>query len=178
MAGSGELARSGRVVLSGGSSTSCTISPASLAAPAPPSMTPEESADARFLAEVGRAAGVSRVAAVAAADRTVITTLVDVASATILDRREKVVPLGQTPAGAAREQLAAFDGPPPVSVVHEEAVPTAPVEPPASGSPWYRRWWVWGAVAAVAAGTVTAILISRDGKPAAGTGGRRYDVVF
>jgi len=39
----------------------------------------------------------------------------------------------------------------------------APVEQESHATPFYSKWWFWTSVAAVAAGTVAAILLARGG---------------
>jgi hypothetical protein len=72
----------------------------SAAQAAPTSLALERSA--LLLATVGRAAGVPRVVVVAVVDRTVLTTVVAVASATVVERKAAIVPLGETAEEAQR----------------------------------------------------------------------------
>jgi hypothetical protein len=164
--------RSGRVFVLRGPDERCSLKAVPLPRPVA-AISVEESVDLGFLAEVGRTAGVPRVATVAAIDGRVAVTVVDVATATIVERKEQLVPPGETPASVARAQL--VPGAAPAAAI---APLRAEAAPPVASRPWYGRWWVWGAVAAVAAGTAAALVISGREPAAPRPGERRYDVGF
>lgn len=71
----------------------------------------------------------------------------------------------------------AIPAPPPIV---SATLPPPPAPAPEPSKPWYRRGWVWGAVAVVAAGAATAIVLgSRGGQGGSPQPGeRRYDVSF
>lgn len=102
-------------------------------------VTEEEAADAGFLGQVGRAAGVTNIWLLESKPARLQVSVFDVARGAFVERSRQLLP----PAGGAAQPA------------------SAPTE--TGPSPWYRRWWVWTLIGAgVAAAVIIPVMATQE----------------